>query len=154
MTRLLTTALISGVLLLNACNCERENNSAKDQGTQTQLTENNSKLEELELITVTPGSGPKADNGDTVLVHYEGKLISNGQVFDSSYKRGKEFSFVLGQGRVIKGWDQGVLGMQVGEIRTLKIPSDMAYGTRGAGGVIPPNADLEFKVELVKINQN
>ena len=89
-----------------------------------------------------------------MLVHYEGKLISNGQVFDSSYKRGKEFSFVLGQGRVIKGWDKGVLGMQVGEVRTLRIPSDMAYGERGAGGVIPPNADLEFKVEMIKINQN
>ncbi len=154
MPRLFAKALISGVLLLSACNCERDNNGQKDQSTQTQLTENNSQLKELEIITVTPGSGSKADNGDTVLVHYEGKLISNGQVFDSSYKRGKEFSFVLGQGRVIKGWDQGVLGMQVGEIRTLKIPSQMAYGARGAGGVIPPNSDLEFKVELVKINQN
>ena len=154
MPKFITTALIGGALLLNACNCEREQTATKEQDTQSQLAENNNNLMELELITVTPGSGPKAESGDTVLVHYEGKLISNGQVFDSSYKRGKEFSFVLGQGRVIKGWDQGVLGMQVGEVRTLKIPSDMAYGERGAGGVIPPNADLEFKVELVKINQN
>ena len=87
-----------------------------------------------------------------MLVHYEGKLMSDGSVFDSSYSRGKEFSFVLGQGRVIKGWEQGVLGMKEGEIRILKIPSVMAYGSRGAGGVIPPDADLEFKVEMIRVN--
>lgn len=154
MTKSLSRGLILGTLLLNACNCERDNKETTNQVEQTQLSENSNNIEQLELITITPGSGPKANKGDTVLVHYEGKLISNGQVFDSSYERGQEFSFVLGQGRVIKGWDEGVLGMQVGETRTLKIPSSMAYGTRGAGGVIPPNADLEFKVELVKINQN
>ena len=137
---------------LTACNCDRQPNEEKSGIATPQISIKTVKLQKLEILTDQPGSGKEAKNGDTVLVHYEGKLLSDGSVFDSSYSRGKEFSFVLGQGRVIKGWEQGVLGMKEGEIRILKIPSDLAYGSRGAGGVIPPDADLEFKVELIEVN--
>jgi FKBP-type peptidyl-prolyl cis-trans isomerase len=97
------------------------------------------------------GSGPAAKNGDTVSVHYTGTL-TNGQKFDSSRDRGQPFSFPLGKGRVIRGWDVGVAGMQVGGIRKLTIPPEEGYGSRGAGSAIPPNATLLFEVELLKIN--
>lgn len=93
----------------------------------------------------------KATAGDNVSVHYTGSLESDGTVFDSSLTRGHPISFQLGVGRVIKGWDQGVEGMCIGEKRTLTIPSHLGYGKRGAGGVIPPDADLVFTVELVDI---
>jgi peptidylprolyl isomerase/FKBP-type peptidyl-prolyl cis-trans isomerase FkpA len=96
------------------------------------------------------GTGEPAKAGDTVSVHYTGWL-TNGTKFDSSKDRGQPFSFPLGAGRVIKGWDQGVAGMKVGGKRKLTIPPDLAYGPRGAGGVIPPNAELIFEVELLKI---
>lgn len=88
--------------------------------------------------------------GKTVSVHYTGWL-ENGNKFDSSVDRGQLFSFPLGAGRVIKGWDEGVQGMKVGGKRKLTIPSDLGYGSRGAGGVIPPNATLIFDVELLGI---
>lgn len=84
-------------------------------------------------------------------VHYTGSLKSDGTVFDSSLSRGEPITFPLGTGRVIKGWDQGILGMCIGEKRKLTIPPELGYGSRGAGGVIPPNADLVFTVELVDI---
>jgi len=95
------------------------------------------------------GAGPSA--GQTVEVHYTGWLESNGARFDSSVDRGKAFSFVLGEGQVIKGWDEGVALMKVGEKYRLVIPAALGYGTRGAGGVIPPNATLVFDVELLGI---
>jgi FKBP-type peptidyl-prolyl cis-trans isomerase len=96
------------------------------------------------------GAGAAAKSGDTVDVHYTGWL-KDGTKFDSSVDRGQPFSFPLGAGRVIKGWDEGVQGMKVGGKRRLIIPPDLAYGARGAGGVIPPNAELTFEVELLKI---
>jgi len=97
-----------------------------------------------------PGNGQKPNLGDKVQVHYTGTL-SDGSVFDSSHKRGKPFQFTVGIGQVIKGWDEGVLAMEVGEKAILKITPDYGYGARGAGGVIPPNADLIFEVEFLSI---
>ena len=105
----------------------------------------------LRYIDFGGGSGTAAKAGDTVSVHYVGTL-ENGQKFDSSRDRGQAFQFPLGAGRVIKGWDEGVAGMRVGDKRRLIIPSDLGYGARGAGGVIPPNATLIFEVELLGIN--
>ena len=100
------------------------------------------------------GDGREAEKGLTVTVHYTGWLYEDGKKttkFDSSVDRREPFSFVLGVGQVIKGWDNGVSGMQVGGSRTIIIPSSMGYGSRGAGDVIPPNSDLIFEVELIEI---
>ena len=96
------------------------------------------------------GSGKKAENGKTVAVHYEGSL-ENGKVFDSSYPRKKLIEFRLGQGQVIEGWDEGIALLQVGDKARFVIPSDLAYGPSGAGGVIPPHATLIFDVELMDV---
>lgn len=96
------------------------------------------------------GDGVEALAGKLVTVHYTGRL-TDGTKFDSSVDRNQPFRFMLGVGQVIKGWDDGVQGMKVGGKRTLIIPSNMAYGERGAGAVIPPNATLEFDVELISV---
>lgn len=93
----------------------------------------------------------KASNGDKLSIHYIGKLSSNGQKFDSSYDRDEPFTFTLGQGQVIKGWEEGIPGMCIGEQRRLLIPSTLGYGTRGFGTVIPANAALDFTVKLIDI---
>ena len=105
---------------------------------------------ELQIEDVKKGTGAEAKAGDTVVVHYTGTLL-DGTKFDSSLDRGQPFTFVLGNGDVIQGWDQGIVGMQAGGQRKLTIPPDLAYGERGAGGVIPPNASLVFVVELLEI---
>jgi FKBP-type peptidyl-prolyl cis-trans isomerase FkpA len=96
------------------------------------------------------GTGAEAQAGKTVSVHYTGWL-TDGTKFDSSKDRGQPFSFPLGAGRVIKGWDEGVAGMKVGGKRTLTIPPELGYGARGAPGAIPPNATLKFEVELLEV---
>ena len=103
----------------------------------------------LSITDLVVGDGPEAVKGEVVSVNYRGTL-ANGKEFDSSYGRGP-FSFPLGAGRVIQGWDEGVAGMKVGGKRKLVIPPDLAYGERGAGGVIPANATLTFEVELLKV---
>ena len=96
------------------------------------------------------GTGDEAVTGKSVSVHYTGWL-TDGTKFDSSKDRKEPFSFQLGAGQVIKGWDQGVAGMKVGGIRKLTIPPELGYGARGAGGLIPPNATLVFEVELLDV---
>ncbi|MBP9146600.1 MAG: FKBP-type peptidyl-prolyl cis-trans isomerase [Thermoanaerobaculia bacterium] len=104
----------------------------------------------LELQELKVGEGAEARSGMTVEVHYTGWLL-DGTKFDSSLDRGKPFSFHLGAGEVIRGWDEGVAGMKVGGKRKLRIPAEMGYGARGAGGVIPGNATLVFDVELLGV---
>jgi peptidylprolyl isomerase len=106
----------------------------------------------LRIIDTKVGTGPVPHAGQTVTVNYTGWLYVNGkkgQKFDSSLDRNQPFSFTLGQGQVIKGWDEGVATMHVGGKRTLIIPPDLGYGASGAGGVIPPNATLMFDVDLL-----
>lgn len=104
----------------------------------------------LQYIDLVVGTGDGAEAGYTAVVHYTGWL-EDGTKFDSSVDRGVPFEFVIGQGRVIKGWDEGVASMNVGGKRELTIPSELAYGDRGIGDVIPPGATLIFEVELIEI---
>ena len=114
-------------------------------------------MPQLQITDTMVGNGAEAVKGKTVAVHYTGWLFDpakpdkKGQKFDSSVDRGTPFTFPLGAGRVIKGWDEGVAGMHVGGKRTLVIPPAMGYGSRGAGGVIPPDATLLFDVELLAV---
>ncbi|MBI4456692.1 MAG: FKBP-type peptidyl-prolyl cis-trans isomerase [Acidobacteria bacterium] len=110
----------------------------------------------LKYINRKIGAGDEAVQGATVEVHYTGWLYESGkrgQKFDSSLDRKQPFSFPLGTGRVIKGWDEGVQGMKVGGKRELIIPAELGYGARGAGGAIPPNATLDFEVELLRVTK-
>jgi peptidylprolyl isomerase len=107
---------------------------------------------ELEVTDVTVGEGPEATTGAVVSVHYVGVAHSTGDEFDASWNRGEPLRFPLGQGHVIPGWDQGVAGMRVGGRRRLVIPPQLAYGDRGAGGVIKPNETLIFVVDLVGVS--
>ena len=106
---------------------------------------------DLEVTDLTEGEGPEATQGSTVSVHYVGVAHSSGEEFDASYNRGEPLQFRLGVGQVIEGWDTGVQGMKVGGRRRLVIPPHLAYGERGAGGVIGPGETLVFVVDLVGV---
>ncbi len=107
-------------------------------------------MADLQVEDIKVGDGDIAEPGKKVTVHYTGWLAS-GKKFDSSKDRGQPFTFTVGVGQVIKGWDEGVKGMRVGGVRKLTIPPEMGYGSRGAGGVIPPNATLVFEIELLDV---
>ncbi len=115
------------------------------------------KIQELVIEDIKVGEGREAEKGLTISVHYTGWIYDSikndkkGDKFDSSLDRREPFTFVLGVGQVIKGWDDGFDGMKIGGSRTILIPSEMGYGSRGAGNTIPPNADLIFEVELLEI---
>ncbi|MGO1974129.1 MAG: FKBP-type peptidyl-prolyl cis-trans isomerase [Propionibacteriaceae bacterium] len=106
---------------------------------------------DLEVTDITVGDGTEATVGSNVSVHYVGVAFSSGEEFDASYNRGAPLDFPLGTGRVIQGWDTGVVGMKVGGRRQLTIPPHLAYGDRGAGGVIKPGESLIFVVDLVDV---
>ena len=142
-----STLLLAGWLGSNKTN---QNNTAT-QGTTMNRTKTNSGLE---YSIMQEGSGASPKKGDTVMVHYTGWLDNNGQPgakFDSSVDRNQPFSFKIGVGYVIQGWDEGVMSMKVGEKRRLFIPSALGYGSRGAGKAIPADAALIFDVELIQI---
>ncbi len=153
------------ISLLTACSGDGEAPEQPEAAAEppVEATANPADVEAVEITAglssrkLRNGYGGIATAGDTVEVHYTGWLYdeaaenNRGQKFDSSVDRGQRFQFVLGEGRVIKGWDQGVDGMMVGEKRELMIAPEMAYGERGAGGVIPPGATLVFEVELLAI---
>jgi peptidylprolyl isomerase len=105
----------------------------------------------LQIDDIVEGDGAEAKPGDMLSMQYVGVNYADGKQFDASWDNGQPFSFQLGAGQVIKGWDEGVAGMKVGGKRRLTIPSELGYGARGAGGVIPPNATLEFEVELLGV---
>jgi len=120
----------------------------KDKDTGKPIVTTPSGLKYVDLVV---GTGAAVKTGDDILVNYEGRLL-DGTKFDSSYDRGQPLEFVLGVGKVIKGWDEGLSTMKVGGKRKLIIPPQLGYGMQGAGDAIPPNATLIFKVELVSVN--
>jgi FKBP-type peptidyl-prolyl cis-trans isomerase len=138
-----TCALVAFTLILRG---ERTMAATENHSSGQEVTTSSG----LKYFDQVLGTGDVAVAGKTTTVHYTGWL-ENGKKFDSSVDRGQPFSFPLGGGRVIKGWDEGVQGMKVGGKRKLTIPSDLGYGSRGASGVIPPNATLIFDVELLGV---
>ena len=142
--RLISILFISGIFTMASA----QNNSAPTKVTGKPTTTTSG----LEYWDITVGTGTTAVAGKTVKVHYTGWLTT-GKKFDSSVDRGQPFSFSLGGGQVIRGWDEGVAGMKVGGKRQLRIPPDLGYGSRGAAGVIPPNATLIFDVELLDVGK-
>jgi FKBP-type peptidyl-prolyl cis-trans isomerase FkpA len=159
----ITAAIMVTTALLTGCSEGAQPITASTPATQdsagasTGAQESNVASANLTMTELKPGTGPAIKAGQTAVVHYTGWLYAEdapdhkGRKFDSSVDRNDPFSFPVGGGQVIQGWDQGVAGMQVGQQRRLVIPAELGYGARGAGGVIPPGATLVFDVELLGI---
>lgn len=128
--------------------CQKK--AASDEGSATEKGSGSVTTSGLKIEDLKVGTGDSPKPGSVVSVHYTGWLV-DGKKFDSSVDRGEPFEFVIGQGQVIKGWDEGVMSMKEGGKRKLTIPPELGYGARGAGGVIPPNATLIFEVELLDV---
>ena len=157
MKRLLVVYTLVSTPLLTDCmtsnKAEKNNNRQHTRGSKMARIKTNSGLE-YEILQ--EGAGTSHKKGQQVIVHYTGWLDNNGQPgtkFDSSLDRKQPFTFIIGFGMVIKGWDEGVLLMKVGEKRKLTIPPELGYGAQGAGNVIPPNATLIFDVELISVSK-
>lgn len=161
-------SVLASLLLVTACN-QPESTSTGPAADSTSAAVTTAQVPTIPMVEIAPGlsmrilkegQGDVAENGQIAVVHYTGWLYDDsaadkrGEKFDSSVDRGQYFSFMLGAGRVIRGWDQGVVGMKVGERRELTIAPDMAYGDRGAGKVIAPGATLVFEVELAALQGN
>lgn len=148
-TRLVTLVMVSALL---GAGCEDKvpepTPSARPEKSAVPAFEAPKELVKEDLKV---GDGPEAETGDEVKVHYTGRLLKTNAKFDSSLDRGEPFTFKLGEGAVIKGWDQGVVGMKVGGKRKLTIPSDLAYGKAGSPPKIPADAPLVFEVELLEV---
>lgn len=148
--------LLTAAALLVTCPALAQTGAADSSTTSSKM---DAKLKELQRIDNKVGTGAEAIKGTSVVVHYTGWLYAptapdhKGTKFDSSRDRNEPFVFPLGGGRVIRGWDEGVAGMKVGGQRTLIIPPDLGYGSRGAGGAIPPGATLVFDVELLDVRR-
>ena len=138
-----------GVYFLIQFKTNLNKNGTQNQNQQTPASYN---IQGMKVEILQQGSGEGAKSGDIVTVNYVGTL-QNGTKFDSSIDRGQPFQFTLGKNSVIQGWELGVLGMKKGEKRKLTIPPELAYGSQGAGGIIPPNSTLTFEIELLSINQ-
>jgi FKBP-type peptidyl-prolyl cis-trans isomerase FkpA len=143
---LLSLFMILEIVTLTPGNAQTNTSPTKVTGKPTSTASG------LQYWDITVGTGATAVAGKPVSVHYTGWL-TDGKKFDSSLDRGQPFTFPLGGGKVIKGWDEGVAGMKVGGKRQLRIPPELGYGARGAGGVIPPNATLIFDVELLDVGK-
>lgn len=153
-----STLMMISAFILVAVGCTKKENQPSNTAqttTSTGSTSQSAPVTDLKIEDLTTGTGAEATPGKTVKVHYTGWLATNGTEkgaeFDSSKKHGEPFSFPLGAGKVISGWDKGVAGMKVGGKRKLIIPPQMAYGESGAGNVIPPNSTLIFEVELLDV---
>jgi FKBP-type peptidyl-prolyl cis-trans isomerase FkpA len=152
-------AFLIGACIVLAAGCSGESTPESTTGSATSATERNdmSPITTLQSTDAAVGNGAEAVPNRMVAVHYTGWLYdptmegNKGTRFDSSRDRNESFTFQLGAGQVIRGWDEGVAGMKVGGRRTLIIPPQLAYGEQGAGGVIPPNATLLFEVELLEV---
>ncbi len=151
-----TVVLACACCLLTSCDAQdkAKQNIVTDKA-EAKIVEQSSGLKK-EILKEAPAGAKSPQQGKRVTVHYTGWLDDNGklgQKFDSSVDRGRPFVFIIGVGQVIKGWDEGVMGMKVGEKCRLTIPSHMGYGARGAGAIIPPHATLIFDVELLEVSE-
>jgi len=160
MSRTVRSALVvlaAAAVALGPSACGKSKGEAKDDpgtfGTKPKVTVPSKAPTALEKKDLIAGTGDEAVAGKKVTVQYVGVSQKTKKQFDASWDRGQPFPFILGQGNVIQGWDQGVPGMKVGGRRKLVIPADLAYGSRGAGGLIGPNEALVFVVDLLSVNQ-